>query len=158
MALLQSGAWTNALTIMNQLPNAYFMSLPNVAKSVCYLVHCTIEPLYRRYKHFFSPYNTFFCVLRKFNTQKEVSNFFGSCFILYCFVFLFSKLCPKGALGNVYRSQRGYPQPCLQYSQLADNVFPMLYKLGPYLSTDPVLFVKVVRVAKGFVKEVSSFC
>ena len=65
------------------------------------------------------------------------------------------RLCPKGAVGNVYRSQRGYPQPCLQYSQLADNVFPMLSKLGPYLSTDPVLFVKVVRVAKGFVKEVS---
>lgn len=65
-------------------------------------------------------------------------------------------MCPKGAVGNVYRSKRGYPQPCLQYSQLADYVFPMLSKLGPYLSTDPVLFVKVVRVAKGFVKEVGN--
>ncbi|XP_066928394.1 THO complex subunit 2-like [Clytia hemisphaerica] len=113
LALLQSGAWKNALTIMNQLPTSYFLSLPNVSKSICNLIHCTIEPLYR------------------------------------------SKLCPKGALGNVYRSQRGFPQPCLQYSQLTDDVFPMLFKLGPYLSYDPVLFVKVVRVAKGFIKEYS---
>jgi len=33
----------------------------------------------------------------------------------------------------------------------------MLYKLGPYLSSDPVLFVKIVRVAKGFLKEVYIF-
>lgn len=72
--------------------------------------------------------------------------------------FVFSKLCPKGALGNVYRSNRGFPQPCLQYSQLKDIVFPMLYKLGPYLSSDPVLFVKIVRVAKGFLKEVFCYC
>ena len=30
----------------------------------------------------------------------------------------------------------------------------MLKKLGPYLSIDPVLLVKIIRVAKGFMKEV----
>lgn len=65
-----------------------------------------------------------------------------------------SKLCPKGAVGNVYRTSRGYPQPCLQYSQLPDNIIPMLLKLGPHVSIDPVLMVKVIRISKGFIKEV----
>ncbi|XP_047126503.1 THO complex subunit 2 isoform X2 [Hydra vulgaris] len=110
-ALLEIGAWNQALKIINQLPNSLLMSKCKIASSLCHLIHCTIEPLYR------------------------------------------SKFSPKGAVGNVYRTKRGFPQPCLQYSQLCDYVFPMLFTIGVQLSIDPILVVKIIRVAKGFMKE-----
>lgn len=93
--------------------------------------------------------------------EKRMTDVFHSIFVapystLNAFL-CFSKLCPKGAVGNVYRTNRGYPQPCLQYTQLPDNIIPMLRKLGPYVSIDPVLMVKVIRVFKGFMKEVCTF-
>lgn len=113
-ALLELGAWEHAVAVMNHLPLNLLMSVPKVCKSLCHLVHCTIEPLYR------------------------------------------SKFSPKAAVGNIYRTSRGFPQPCLQYSQLCDYIFPMLSKLGPHISIDPVLMVKIIRVAKGFLKEYNS--
>jgi len=111
LALIELGAWSQVYPIICQLPDNLLMANPTIARALCHLIHCTIEPLYR------------------------------------------SKFSPKAAVGNVYRTSRGYPQPCLQYEQLNDAVFPMLLKLGPNLSIDPVLLVKVIRVAKGFMKE-----
>ncbi|XP_057313993.1 THO complex subunit 2-like [Hydractinia symbiolongicarpus] len=110
-ALLELGAWKQALSIMERLPTNLLMSSPKIARSLSNLVHCTVEPLYR------------------------------------------SKFCPKAALGNSYRTSRGFPAPCLEYGQLCDDVFPMLNKLGAFLSIDPTLVVKMIRVSKGFMKE-----
>ena len=69
-------------------------------------------------------------------------------------MFPYSKFSPRAAVGQPYKSRRGFPEPCLQYTQLPDFVFPMLSKLGAYLAIDPILHVKVGRIAKGFLKEV----
>ena len=80
---------------------------------------------------------------------------FVGCNNNFVFFYFFSKFSPKAAVGNIYRTCRGFPQPCLEYSQLCDYILPMLSKLGSHISIDPVLMVKIIRVTKGFLKEVS---
>lgn len=45
-------------------------------------------------------------------------------------------------------------RPAESFDHLSRDVFNMLCYLGPHLSHDPVLFAKVVRLGKSFMKEV----
>lgn len=63
---------------------------------------------------------------------------------------------PKGARGCVMhplRSKRA-PQPAESFEDLRKDTFSMLCYLGPHLSHDPILFAKIVRLGKAFMKEV----
>lgn len=46
------------------------------------------------------------------------------------------------------------PQPAETFEDLRKDTFSMLCYLGPHLSHDPILFAKVVRLGKAFMKEV----
>ncbi|RMX55597.1 hypothetical protein pdam_00001751, partial [Pocillopora damicornis] len=48
-ALLMVGAWNNACSILDRLPQFAAVSHPPIAKGLCKLIHTTIEPLYRRH-------------------------------------------------------------------------------------------------------------
>ncbi|XP_055499527.1 THO complex subunit 2 isoform X3 [Leucoraja erinacea] len=65
---------------------------------------------------------------------------------------------PKGAKGRVIRSLRNEraPKPVETFEDLRKEVFSMLCYLGPHLWHDPILFAKVVRIGKAFMKEHSS--
>lgn len=65
---------------------------------------------------------------------------------------------PKGAKGRQMRPLRNKraPRPAESFDELRREVFGMLGYLGPHLSHDPILFAKVVRLGKGFMKEVRS--
>uniref|UniRef100_A0A3B4GW35 THO complex subunit 2 n=1 Tax=Pundamilia nyererei TaxID=303518 RepID=A0A3B4GW35_9CICH len=65
---------------------------------------------------------------------------------------------PKGARGCVMhplRSKRA-PQPAESFEDLRRDTFSMLCYLGPHLSHDPILFAKIVRLGKAFMKEYQS--
>ena len=47
-------------------------------------------------------------------------------------------------------------EACRCYDDLPGACLEMFYYLGPTLSSDPILLAKVVRVAKGVLKECSS--
>lgn len=63
---------------------------------------------------------------------------------------------PKGAKGALNRplKSKQAPKPAEAFEDLRKEVFTMLCYLGPHLSHDPVLFAKIVRLGKGFMKEV----
>ncbi|XP_041750983.2 THO complex subunit 2 [Coregonus clupeaformis] len=65
---------------------------------------------------------------------------------------------PKGAKGCVMRPLRNKraPRPAESFEDLRRDVFSMLCYLGPHLSHDPILFAKIVRLGKGFMKEYQS--
>ncbi|XP_069749018.1 THO complex subunit 2 isoform X5 [Narcine bancroftii] len=65
---------------------------------------------------------------------------------------------PKGAKGTVILSLRNEraPKPVETFEDLRKEVFSMLCYLGPHLWHDPILFAKVVRIGKAFMKEHSS--
>uniref|UniRef100_A0A4W5K2M4 THO complex subunit 2 n=1 Tax=Hucho hucho TaxID=62062 RepID=A0A4W5K2M4_9TELE len=65
---------------------------------------------------------------------------------------------PKGAKGCVMRPLRNKraPRPAESFEDLRRDVFSMLCYLGPHLSHDPILFAKIVRLGKGFMKEVQA--
>lgn len=48
------------------------------------------------------------------------------------------------------------PRPAESFEDLRRDVFSMLCYLGPHLSHDPILFAKIVRLGKGFMKEVQA--
>ncbi|KAI1898968.1 hypothetical protein AGOR_G00077840 [Albula goreensis] len=62
---------------------------------------------------------------------------------------------PKGAKGRLMRPLRNKraPRPAETLEDLRREVFSMLCYLGPHLSHDPILFAKIVRLGKGFMKE-----
>uniref|UniRef100_A0A668AZA5 THO complex subunit 2 n=1 Tax=Myripristis murdjan TaxID=586833 RepID=A0A668AZA5_9TELE len=62
---------------------------------------------------------------------------------------------PKGARGCVMRPLRNKraPRPAESFEDLRRDTFSMLCYLGPHLSHDPILFAKIVRLGKGFMKE-----
>ncbi|XP_041075794.1 THO complex subunit 2-like [Polyodon spathula] len=62
---------------------------------------------------------------------------------------------PKGAKGALNRplKSKQAPKPAEAFEDLRKEVFTMLCYLGPHLSHDPVLFAKIVRLGKGFMKE-----
>lgn len=63
---------------------------------------------------------------------------------------------PKGARGCVLHPLRNKraPRPAETFEDLRRDTFSMLGYLGPHLSNDPILFAKVVRLGKAFMKEV----
>uniref|UniRef100_A0A3Q3X0R8 THO complex subunit 2 n=1 Tax=Mola mola TaxID=94237 RepID=A0A3Q3X0R8_MOLML len=63
---------------------------------------------------------------------------------------------PKGARGcalHPLRNKRA-PRPAESFEDLRRDTFSMLGYLGPHLSNDPILFAKIVRLGKAFMKEV----
>lgn len=66
---------------------------------------------------------------------------------------------PKGAKGspvNALQNKKA-PKQAETYEDLRRDVFNMFCYLGPHLSHDPILFAKVVRIGKSFMKEVRVF-
>uniref|UniRef100_A0A452R774 THO complex subunit 2 n=1 Tax=Ursus americanus TaxID=9643 RepID=A0A452R774_URSAM len=64
---------------------------------------------------------------------------------------------PKGAKGspvNALQNKRA-PKQAESFEDLRRDVFNMFCYLGPHLSHDPILFAKVVRIGKSFMKEKS---
>lgn len=65
---------------------------------------------------------------------------------------------PKGARGSkvpVLHNKKA-PKPAECFEDLRKDVFNMLCSLGPYLSHDPILLAKVVRLGKALMKEFQS--
>uniref|UniRef100_G1QCE7 THO complex subunit 2 n=1 Tax=Myotis lucifugus TaxID=59463 RepID=G1QCE7_MYOLU len=65
---------------------------------------------------------------------------------------------PKGAKGspvNALQNKRA-PKQAESFEDLRTDVFNMFCYLGPHLSCDPILFAKVVRIGKSFMKEFQS--
>lgn len=48
------------------------------------------------------------------------------------------------------------PRPAESFEDLRRDTFSMLGYLGPHLSHDPILFAKIVRLGKAFMKEVQN--
>lgn len=63
---------------------------------------------------------------------------------------------PKGAKGTPIPplQNKRAPKQVESFEDLRKEVFNMLCYLGPHLSHDPILFAKVVRLGKAFMKEV----
>ncbi|XP_049598530.1 THO complex subunit 2 isoform X1 [Syngnathus scovelli] len=62
---------------------------------------------------------------------------------------------PKGARGcvmNPLKNKRA-PKPAESFEDLRREAFSMLGYLGPHLTHDPILFAKIVRLGKAFMKE-----
>ena len=74
---------------------------------------------------------------------------------LHLVVFPFARHSSKAARGRPYVPVAGGPPQCKLFTDLPQNVFPMLLHLGPHLSTDPILMAKILRISKGFMKDVS---
>lgn len=90
----------------------------------------------------------------------DMENWFGKKYeikqTLICSSVFFRAGVPKGARGCVMhplRSKRA-PQPAESFEDLRRDTFSMLCYLGPHLSHDPILFAKIVRLGKAFMKEV----
>ncbi|XP_074133579.1 THO complex subunit 2 isoform X1 [Sminthopsis crassicaudata] len=62
---------------------------------------------------------------------------------------------PKGAKGSsiVLSQNKRAPKQAESFEDMRKEVFNMLCHLGPHLSHDPILFAKVVRLGKAFMKE-----
>lgn len=65
---------------------------------------------------------------------------------------------PKGAKGSLMTRLRNKqaPRQAETFEDLSKDVFTMLCYLGPHLSHDPILFAKIVRLGKSFMKEVNT--
>ncbi|KAL7863770.1 hypothetical protein SRHO_G00127540 [Serrasalmus rhombeus] len=65
---------------------------------------------------------------------------------------------PKGAKGSLPKPlwSRQAPPQVETFENLSKDVFTMLGYLGPHLSHDPILFAKIVRLGKSFMKEYQS--
>ncbi|KAF7244895.1 THO complex subunit 2 [Varanus komodoensis] len=65
---------------------------------------------------------------------------------------------PKGAKGTPVPplQNKRAPKQVERFEDLRKEVFNMLCYLGPHLSHDPILFAKVVRLGKAFMKEYQS--
>uniref|UniRef100_A0A671LX09 THO complex subunit 2 n=1 Tax=Sinocyclocheilus anshuiensis TaxID=1608454 RepID=A0A671LX09_9TELE len=65
---------------------------------------------------------------------------------------------PKGAKGRLMMPlwNKQAPRPAESFDDLSRDVFTMLCYLGPHLSHDPILFAKIVRLGKSFMKEYQS--
>jgi hypothetical protein len=68
---------------------------------------------------------------------------------------IFCRYSSKAARGRPYSYKLSTgPEQCRVFGDLTDCVFPLLFNLGPYLSFDPILMAKVIRVGRTFLKEV----
>lgn len=135
------------------MPSFYAASHKAIALALCQLVHLTVEPLYRRcwfiYFHFISQFELYFLMptfhasecRKKWIKKLPVPHRAG---------------LPKGARGCVLQPLRNKraPRPAETFEDLRRDTFSMLGYLGPHLSNDPILFAKIVRLGKAFMKEV----
>ncbi|KAB0393538.1 hypothetical protein E2I00_013112 [Balaenoptera physalus] len=142
-ALLKIGDWQHAQNIMDQMPPYYAASHKLIALAICKLIHITIEPLYRSatwavdHEGFFSESDP--CDSTAGHLLSRVG-------------------VPKGAKGspvNALQNKRA-PKQAESFEDLRRDVFNMFCYLGPHLSHDPILFAKVVRIGKSFMKEFQS--
>nr|CAB3266946.1 THO complex subunit 2-like [Phallusia mammillata] len=106
------------------------------------------------------------------NTQKLLNKFSWNQLISYkpiatamCKLgsYLLDPLYKKVGLMKGSRSSKiSYPAHCSppipasSFNDLPTSVFPLMRRLGPYASLDPVLLMKVARTAKSFMKEYHS--
>ncbi|KAM8835686.1 THO complex subunit 2 isoform 1-T1 [Synchiropus picturatus] len=69
-----------------------------------------------------------------------------------------STAIPKGARGKVFHplGNKRAPAPVETFDGLRRDIFSMLCYLGPHLAHDPILFAKIVRLGKSFMKEYQS--
>nr|NP_001366034.1 THO complex subunit 2-like [Jaculus jaculus] len=65
---------------------------------------------------------------------------------------------PKGAKGSLVTAlqNKRAPKQAENFEDLRRDTFSMFCYLGPYLSHDPILFAKLVRIGKSFMKEFQS--
>ncbi|CAB4031219.1 THO complex subunit 2, partial, partial [Paramuricea clavata] len=67
---------------------------------------------------------------------------------------IYRQYSSKAARGRPYPYKLSTgPEQCKVFGDLTDCVFPLLFNLGPYLSFDPILMAKVIRVGRTFLKE-----
>lgn len=156
-ALLRIGDWHHAQSIMDQMPSFYASSHRPIALALCHLVHLTIEPLYRR-----CWFLTYFpwCVVKPLISQLISQILYVRLKFLICYNSVAYRAgVPKGARGCVMQPLRnkGALCPAESFEDLRRNIFSMLCYLGPHLSHDPILFAKIVRLGKGFMKEVQNY-
>ncbi|MFT7796093.1 THO complex subunit 2-like [Arapaima gigas] len=139
-ALLRIGDWQHAQSIMEQMPAFYATSHKPIALALCQLVHLTVEPLYRRYE----PHDSGSTWVLISKIESAVISFSSS-----------RAGIPKGAKGRILTplQNKRAPKPAETFKDLRKEVFSMLCYLGPHLSHDPILFAKIVRLGKGFMKE-----
>ncbi|GAB6023947.1 THO complex subunit 2 [Chamberlinius hualienensis] len=110
-ALLKLGNWRQARNIMTLLPSHYATHWTPITKSLCKIIHHTIEPLYRKHG-IFAPGNR-------------------------------SRKLP------VITSEYA-PKPLESFAEFRDSVMQMVCALGPHLHTDPILMVKIARLARAY--------
>lgn len=144
-ALLRIGDWHHAQSIMDQMPSFYTTSHKAIALALCQLVHLTVEPLYRRCD----------CVSQFNYNITSCQN--GEKIDSLTQLFVPQRVgVSKGAKGrplHALKSKRA-PRPTENFDDLRRDTFSMLGYLGPHLSNDPILFAKIVRLGKAFMKEV----
>lgn len=49
LALLEIGAWEQASGIIDRLPQFSLLDEDSIAKSLCFVIHSKIDPLYKRF-------------------------------------------------------------------------------------------------------------
>lgn len=117
--------------------------------TVCTLSRSSVSTLY------FPLWTYYFVCMLEFQTCKFVKEKIS---FIYQPV-LYRAGLPKGARGCVMHPLRNKraPRPAESFEDLRRDTFSMLGYLGPHLSHDPILFAKIVRLGKGFMKEVESW-
>ena len=93
------------------------------------------------------------CSLQKAHIVKYVPRLF----VHDCTFFTVFRHSSKAARGRPYAPVPGGPPQCKAFTDLPHCVFPMLIHLGPHLSSDPILMAKILRISKGFMKDVRQF-
>lgn len=96
---------------------------------------------------------------REFTNKRSymyISKIFNSVSCEMLIILFFRVGVPKGAKGSPISSlpNKRAPKQAESFEELRKEVFNMLCYLGPHLSHDPILFAKVVRLGKAFMKEV----
>jgi len=111
------------------------MSQYPISYNLCQLIHLLIDPIYRKLvfeflrprKVFFGPFLCYvsYLLCRYYEAKHNLSN-----------------MTPKSI------SNSSAPKQVTEFSELRTVIFPMLYTIGSYLSYDPELVYKVIRLLK----------
>lgn len=134
-ALLRIGEWRSFKKICDKLPQTFIVSQYPIAYNLCQLIHLLIDPIYRRcvilYYFYFSCF------------QVNVNNIiFLHNYRYYESTYNLSNTEPK------FVSNQFAPKQVTSFLELRDVIFPMLYTIGSYLSYDPELVYKIIRLLK----------
>ncbi|XP_048589854.1 THO complex subunit 2 isoform X3 [Nematostella vectensis] len=97
------------------------------------------------------------CIMNKLPTHATVAHLpiaHALCKLVHSTIEpLYRSHASKAARGRPYRAVSGGPSQAHSFDDLSKELFPMVTRLGPYLSCDPILLAKILRVGKGFLKE-----